>query len=203
MIQSRLFLLRDNGPYHTPGTMWRQPRQLFSASFSLTQLPFSHPAPRCLSSKCICAHLCAHGHAGLKTRCVQAHCWRVAILRNWNRLRHWPTKPGLKSMAHYLFFLYLKSALICTYRRVHNARTLCSSHTQERAAAHKHAKYKKLKDTMLKIIIVYATYIYKCLHVMMDSHCMITIATYLLAQQQLRFLSGDAFSLCACKFRRV
>ncbi len=107
MIQSRLFLLRDNGPYHTPGTMRRQPRQLFSASFSLTQLPFSHPAPRCLSSKCICAHLCAHGHAGLKTRCVQSHCWRVAILRNWNRLRHWPTKTWSKvNGALFVFFVF-------------------------------------------------------------------------------------------------
>ncbi len=45
------------------------------------QLSFSRPAPRCLNSKCICAHLCAHGRAGLKTRCVQVHCWSVAILR--------------------------------------------------------------------------------------------------------------------------
>ncbi len=28
-------------------------------------------------------------------------------------------------------------------------------------------------------------------------------ATYLLAHEQLRFLSGDAFSLCSRKFRRV
>ncbi len=172
MIQSRLFLLRDNGPYHTPGTMRRQPRQLFSASFSLTQLPFSHPAPRCLSSKCICAHLCAHGHAGLKTRCVQSHCWRVAILRNWNRLRHWPTKTWSKVNGALFVFFVFKSALICTYRRVHNARTLCSSHTQERAAAHKHAKYKKLKDYNVKDYYCVCYYIYKCLHVMMDSHCM-------------------------------
>ncbi len=57
-----------------PGTT-----QVFFASFSPTQLSFSRPAPCCLNSKCICAHLCAH--AGLKTRCVQAHCWCIAILR--------------------------------------------------------------------------------------------------------------------------
>uniref|UniRef100_A0A8C2EN12 ADAM metallopeptidase with thrombospondin type 1 motif 7 n=1 Tax=Cyprinus carpio TaxID=7962 RepID=A0A8C2EN12_CYPCA len=55
--------------------------QVFFASFSPTQLSFSCPAPHCLNSICICAHLCAHGHGGLKTRCVQAHCWPVAILR--------------------------------------------------------------------------------------------------------------------------
>ncbi len=60
-----------------PGTT-----QVFFASFSPTQLSFSRPAPRCLNSKCICVHLCAHERAGLKTRCVQAHCWRVAILRH-------------------------------------------------------------------------------------------------------------------------
>ncbi len=60
-----------------PGTM-----QVFFASFSPMQLSFSHPVPRCLNSKCIRAHLCAHGRAGLKTRCVQAHCWHVVILGN-------------------------------------------------------------------------------------------------------------------------
>ncbi len=38
----------------------------------------------------------------------------------------------------------------------------------------------------------------------MDSHCMYqNKATYLLAHKSLRFLSGDAFSLYFCKFRRV
>ncbi len=41
------------GPYHTPGALWRK---FFSASFSLTQLSFPRPEPRCLNSKCICAH---------------------------------------------------------------------------------------------------------------------------------------------------
>ncbi len=59
-------------------------------------------------------------------------------------------KPGLKSMAEY-FFCYLKSALvICAYRRVHNAHTLCLLHTQGHAAAHKHAKYEKWKDYKVK-----------------------------------------------------
>ncbi len=35
--------------------MWRQARRrCFFASFSLTQLSFSRPAPHCLNSKCIC-----------------------------------------------------------------------------------------------------------------------------------------------------
>ncbi len=56
-------------------------RKCFIASFSPTQLSFSRPAPRCLNSKCTCTHLCAHGRAGLKTRCVQTCCWHVAILK--------------------------------------------------------------------------------------------------------------------------
>ncbi len=55
--------------------------QVFFASFSPMQLLFSRLAPRCLNSKCICAHLCTHERSGLKTRCVQAHCWSVAVLR--------------------------------------------------------------------------------------------------------------------------
>ncbi len=44
--------------------MWCQVRPpVFFASFSLTQLSFSRPAPHCLNSKCICAHLCAYGRA--------------------------------------------------------------------------------------------------------------------------------------------
>uniref|UniRef100_A0A8D0A0T7 C1q domain-containing protein n=1 Tax=Sander lucioperca TaxID=283035 RepID=A0A8D0A0T7_SANLU len=31
--------------------------------------------------KCTCAHLCAHGRAGLTGRCVQVHSGRIAILR--------------------------------------------------------------------------------------------------------------------------
>ncbi len=38
----------------------------------------------------------------------------------------------------------------------------------------------------------------------MDSHCLYqNEATHLLVHEQLRLLSGDAFSLCSCKFRRV
>ncbi len=42
----------------------------------------SSHVPCCLNSKCICAHMCTHGRAGLKERCVQVYCWSVAILRN-------------------------------------------------------------------------------------------------------------------------
>ncbi len=59
-------------------------------------------------------------------------------------------KPGLKAMAQY-FCRYLKSVLvICTYRWVHIARTLCLLHIQGHAAAHKHVKYLKLKDYNVK-----------------------------------------------------
>ncbi len=61
----------------TPGAT-----QVIFASFIPMQLSFSHPAPRCLNSKCTYTHLLAHGQAGLKMRCVQAHCWRIAILRH-------------------------------------------------------------------------------------------------------------------------
>ncbi len=60
----------------TPGVT-----QVFFATFSPKQLSFSCPALCCLNSKCTCAHLFAHERAGLKTRCVQAHCRYIAILR--------------------------------------------------------------------------------------------------------------------------
>ncbi len=42
---------------------------------------FHAQPPRCVSNKCICTHLCAHGHVALKMRCDHVHCWRIAILR--------------------------------------------------------------------------------------------------------------------------
>ncbi len=38
---------------------------------------------------------------------------------------------------------------------------------------------------------------------MMDSHRMYQNSTYLLTLEQICFLSGDTFSLCSCKSRRV
>ncbi len=58
------------------------PAQCGASVFASFSLKFSRLVPCCLNSKCICAYLCAHGHAGLKERCVQVHCGRVAILRN-------------------------------------------------------------------------------------------------------------------------
>ncbi len=46
-------------------------------------MQYIYPALRCLNSKCVCTHLCAHGCAGLKKRCVQVLCWCVTILRDW------------------------------------------------------------------------------------------------------------------------
>ncbi len=37
----------------------------------------------------------------------------------------------------------------------------------------------------------------------MDSHCVYQIATYVLAHEQIRLLSGDAFSLCALKYLQI
>ncbi len=55
---------------------------------------FHSQRPRCVSSKCTCAHLCAHGCTGLKMRCEQVHCWRIAILRQ--HFHHRPTKTWSK-----------------------------------------------------------------------------------------------------------
>ncbi len=114
------------GPYYTPGA--RRSTRVF-ASFSPTQFSFSHPAPRCLNSKCICALI---GRAGMKTRCYFEELKIDSVI---------DLKPGLKSMAQYLF-CYLKSTL------VENAplagSTTCihyAYYTQGCAAAHKHAKY--------------------------------------------------------------
>ncbi len=60
---------KQKGPLHTLGA--RHGASVF-AGFSPTQFSFSRSVPRCLNSKCICAHLCTHGRAGLKMRCVQA-----------------------------------------------------------------------------------------------------------------------------------
>ncbi len=123
------------------------------ASFSPTQFSFSRPALRCLNRKCICAHLCAHGT-----------CWSENEVCSGALLARFyfeelkidcvidQLKPGLKSMAQYIYmFCYLKSAL------VENAplggSTTCvhfAYYTQRCAAAHKHAKYKILKDYSVK-----------------------------------------------------
>ncbi len=84
------------GPYHTPGAM--RGTSVF-ASFSPTQFSFSRPAPRCLNSKCICAHLSIHGRADLKKEvCSGAllaccHFEELKIDCAIDQL-----KPGLKSI---------------------------------------------------------------------------------------------------------
>jgi len=91
--------------------------QVFFASFNPTQVSFSGPAPCYLNSKGICVYLCTHGHAGLKTRCVQAV--RVAILRQlkyfWGNRPIDKQKHDLKSMAQYFIFIciYLFIYLFC------------------------------------------------------------------------------------------
>ncbi len=52
------YLFTHVGPYHTPGTMWPKATSAsVFASFSLRRFSFSHPVPRCLNSKYICASL--------------------------------------------------------------------------------------------------------------------------------------------------
>ncbi len=88
------------------GTMQCQTQgKCFFASFSPTQLSFSHPVPYCLINKCTCTHLFAHGHAGLKTRSVLAHCYCYYIKVTENNCAIDQHKCGLKSMAQYLFYL--------------------------------------------------------------------------------------------------
>ncbi len=83
------------------------------ASFSLTQFSFSRPVPRCLNSKCICAHLCTHGHAGLKNKvcsgALLAYCYfeELKIDCAIDQL-----KPSLKSMVQYYFCYKVVSALV-------------------------------------------------------------------------------------------
>ncbi len=102
------------------------------ASFSPTQFSFSHPALRCLNSKCICAHLCTHGRAGLKKVCsgaLLARCYfeELKIDCAIDQL-----KPGLKSKVNgAIFLLFFKKCVSrkCTSGRVHNAHSLCLLHT--------------------------------------------------------------------------
>ena len=100
--------LKTEGPIIHPAQCDARRSASVFASFSPAPFAFSRPAPRRLISKCICAHLCAHGRAGLKKRCVQAHCYfkELKIDCAIDQL-----KPGLKSGA--MFFLcYLKSVLV-------------------------------------------------------------------------------------------
>ncbi len=60
--------------------------------------------------------------------------------------------------------------------------------------------YKNIKDYSVKLLLC-RLYKYKnAIHVIMDTHCVYQNSTYLLAHEQIRLLSGDAFSLCALKF---
>ncbi len=122
------FIPRHIGPYCTPGA--RRSASVF-ASLSTTC---------CLNSKCICSHLCTHGHAGLKKRCVQAHCWRVAILRNWkSHCAIDQLKSGLKSKVNGAIFILLFKERVsrkCASGRIHNTRSLCLLHRGTHAQQH-------------------------------------------------------------------
>ncbi len=69
-------LVINTEPYY-PGMM-----HMFFASLAWRSYHI-HSLHHCyLNNKCICIHLCTHGRANLKVRCVQAHCWSVAILKH-------------------------------------------------------------------------------------------------------------------------
>ncbi len=110
--------------------------------------------------------------------------------------------PGLKSMGNF-FCCYLKSAIVenaplgwstkCAFTLLITHRT-CSS-TQI-------CQILKIKGLQCKIISLCRLHKYK--NVIMDSHCVYqNLPTYLLAHEQIRLLSGDVFSLCALKSRRL
>ncbi len=76
--------------------------------------------------------------------------------------------------------------------------TLLITHT----GAHKHAKYEKLKDYNVKDYYCVG-YINLKMPTCHDGLWLRASKLGYLAHEQIRFLSGDAFSLCACKFRSV
>ncbi len=63
----------------------------------------------------------------------------------------------------------------------------------------------KIKWLQYKTVLLCRLHKYKnVIHVIIDSHCVYqNYPTYLLAHEQIRLLSRDAFSLCAFKFWRV
>ncbi len=78
---------------------------------------FHTQRPCCVNSKGICAHLCAHWHAGFIIKCGQAHYWLTAILRQQNASAPF-TKTWSKVNAA-IFSYYLKGAVssYCTLNK--------------------------------------------------------------------------------------
>ncbi len=98
------------------------------ASFSPTQFSFSHPALRCLNRKCICAHLCAHGTCWSENEvCSGALLVRFYFEELKIDCVIDQLKPGLKSMAQYIYVLLFKECFSrkCASGQIHNVRSLC------------------------------------------------------------------------------
>ncbi len=143
------------------------------ASFSLTQFSFSHPVPRYLNSKCICAHLCAHGRASLKKQEVcsggllaRCHFEELKIDCAIDQI-----KPGLKSKVNgAIFFLLFKENVCrkCASGRVHNAHSLCLLHTGT-CSSKQTCQILKNKGLLCKKILLCR--LHKNKNVIMDSHC--------------------------------
>ncbi len=123
----------------------------------------------------------------------------VGALLFWgteNRLCHRPTQTWSKVNGAIFFLLLFKERI--SRKCVCNAFTLRITHT----GAHKHAKYEKWKGLQSKILLLCRLHKYK--NAYMSWWIVIACIRIRLPHAWAdRFLCGDAFSLCACKFRRV
>ncbi len=112
-------------------------------SFSPTQFSFSHPAPCCLKSKCICPHLCTQVCWSKKEVCSGAllACYYFEELKIACTIDQ--LKPSLKSMAQYYnTFLLFRERVSrkCTSGWDHTMHVHFAYYTQGCAEAHKYAK---------------------------------------------------------------
>ncbi len=110
-----------------------------SASFFLVV-----SVPCCLNnSKCTCAHLFAHGRAGLKTRCVQVHCWCMVILRQLKtiaQLTRWSLGRWMVSEVCCKLLRQALAKYLNVEQRAHmlpiQARTSCDWHVMMMSLCH-------------------------------------------------------------------
>ncbi len=122
-------LHKHSGPYIPPGAKAAHSAVQVSLLFSnRCSCHFHTQRPRCLNSKCVCAHLCANRSInGAKRRCGRVHYWRIAIL--WHQgvfMLLTDKKPRLKSGA--VLCLQGPSLGYMYTWRVHKAHALCLLH---------------------------------------------------------------------------
>ncbi len=94
--------------------------------------------PRCVSSKCTCAHLCAQRCVGLKMRCGQAHCWRIAILRQQKAIVSLTNKSLVYSQWRCIFrrFHFTHEQIHFLSRKLFASPTCRIRHLNSNARAH-------------------------------------------------------------------